>query len=215
MQFSNYGNDGIAKLWGEISQGGRLEAGIYSADANKNFTLVVGHAGGVKLYSYNAPIRKRVRSHSEDYPFEYWINDASYSVTTARHQSLARRHEYNNPKACTFDFTVFGEVFKLQSTGLTRDVFVYPAGIRAKELVDGFANFISKPRRQKRTIAREAVERAQGLRELCHIIEYSCKTENDINMYHMMEDYASAFEQCAEFGGVKEIFEAVHALNKG
>lgn len=214
MQYSNYGNNGIARLWAHISEGRELEAGVYSADANKNFTLWVGHAGGAALYSYNAPIRKRIVNHNTG-EFEYWINDASYSVTTSKHQSLARYHEYDNPRAYTYDFTVFEDVFKLKDVNLSREAFVFPAGIRAKELVDGFVRFINTPRRQKRTIAREAVERAKGMRDLCHIIEFSCNNKNDINMYHMMEDYASAFEQCAEFGGEKTIFEAVHALNKG
>lgn len=215
MQYSNFGNDGIAKLWGYISEGRELEAGTYSADSNKNFTLHIGHAGCATLYSYEAPIRKRVYNRNAG-QFEYWINDASYSVTTSKHQSLARRHEEDNPRAYTFDFTVFDNVFEFKyNIDQSRGAFIKPAGIRAKQLVDGFVRFINTPRRQKRTIAREAVERGQGMRDLCHIIEFSCNNEDDIDMYHMMEDYASAFEQCAEFGGVKEIFEAVHALNKG
>lgn len=214
MNYSGYGNDGLATLWGKISEGEWLTAGTYSADSNKNFTLYVSHTGHAVLYSYNAPIRKRVLNRDTG-QFEYWRNDAKYSVTTSRHQSLARYHEADTHETFVFDFTVFDDVFKLKDVNLSRNAFVFPAGIRAKELVDGFVKFINKPRRQKRTIAREAIERAKGMRDLCHIIYYEVRTDNDISMFHMMEDYANAFEQCAEFGGAKEIFEAVHALNEG
>jgi hypothetical protein len=208
MQFKNHGNKGLAHLWGQVARGEDLPNGLYSADSNENFTLYVSN-GMVSLYSYGAAIRRRVSTSTGEY--EVWKNDASYSVTTSRHQSLARAAEFGADGHNAYDFTALDDVYSLN--GRTRiSMFVTEVQSKASDIIRGFSVFANTPRRQAKTIKREADKLLADMENLKRIVERGVTLESERGVIDKIDEYCTALNGCVQFGGDKVLFNAVYSL---
>lgn len=242
MQTTNLGNETIGAIWGELvsnqlSSKYMLEEdrARYSNSSHKDasFHIVVAarssvfdvprfrynavSSSGVVLatcYSYGAQIRKLVLN-TKTRKFEHWINNARYSHTTGRHQSVCRSGTYgmnSSPDVETFDFSWADDIQVLNTSP-----FYHNRAESADTMLDAIRKkasslhaFVNTPRRQSKTIARYCSEFLEWL----ETVEHCTLGEEDLFPVQLgyIDQYRTAARGCADFGGDKHVFNAVMAL---
>lgn len=162
-----------------------------------------------RCMSYEATIRVLAYNLTTN-KFEHWVNNASYSHTTGRHQSqCAVFSNYDN----TFDFTPHDGIHHLDHvTNRDSEEFAKKQYHLARDLGTDAKRYINTPRRQRHTTARYCKELLTTLYKVEHLLEGNTTAWAE-EALHTIYDLQAGATGCADFDGDKAVFNAVFALH--